>query len=174
MISELLKDGTLMAKRDGSIWRCKTRSRTGRVRSISPERTDRAKSDGYRVVNAGKDGRDYRLLAHRIVWIAFNGEIEHGKEINHIDGNRGNNAIENLEVVSKSENLKHSYDHLCRSRNTGIKNGRSKLASHEVAEIRSSKDSSRKLASRFGVSHRMVLNIKAGKAWRDEFPEVAS
>lgn len=43
-------------------------------------------------------------LLHRVVWIAFNGEIPEGKEINHIDCNRSNCNLSNLEILTHKEN----------------------------------------------------------------------
>lgn len=42
---------------------------------------------------------------HRIVWETFNGEIPDGYEIDHIDGNRLNNALSNLRCVTHTENM---------------------------------------------------------------------
>lgn len=47
------------------------------------------------------------MLAHRIVWQLHNGEIPHGMQVDHIDGVRVNNDIENLRLASVSENLQN-------------------------------------------------------------------
>jgi len=52
-------------------------------------------------------------LVHRLVYIAFNGMIEYGYEINHKDCNKQNNSLYNLECVTHSENMKHAYDNNC-------------------------------------------------------------
>ena len=46
---------------------------------------------------------------HRLVYECFNGDIPDGMQINHIDSNRQNNCIDNLEIVTKSENMKHAF-----------------------------------------------------------------
>lgn len=51
-----------------------------------------------------------RYLLHRAMWIAFKGDIPSGYEINHKDGNKLNNMIYNLELVTHSENLQHAHD----------------------------------------------------------------
>ncbi len=49
------------------------------------------------------------LCVHRIVFYKFSGFLDSKLDINHIDGNTFNNSYDNLELVSRSENLKHSY-----------------------------------------------------------------
>jgi len=44
---------------------------------------------------------------HRYIWQMYNGKIPKGKEINHKDRNINNNKIENLELVTKKQNLKY-------------------------------------------------------------------
>lgn len=48
---------------------------------------------------------------HRLVYMAHVGEIPQDKEINHIDHNRGNNRLENLELVTHQENVLASMRH---------------------------------------------------------------
>lgn len=57
------------------------------------------KSSGYYTNNDG-------YLLHRAVWGAANGPIPEGSEINHVDLDRSNNRITNLQVLSKVEHLK--------------------------------------------------------------------
>lgn len=57
-------------------------------------------------------------LLHRIIWETFNGEIPQGKEIDHIDCNKQNNALSNLRLITHSENVKLAYANKCRKPNT--------------------------------------------------------
>lgn len=54
------------------------------------------------------NGKKKRCYAHRLVAIAFLDRFEGKNEVNHIDGNKLNNCIDNLEWVSSSENKKHA------------------------------------------------------------------
>lgn len=44
-------------------------------------------------------------LIHRIVWETFIGEIPEGYEIDHIDSNKENNALSNLQLLTHKENI---------------------------------------------------------------------
>jgi hypothetical protein len=61
---------------------------------------------GYRVVGGARIPGRYQQ-AHRIIWSFLNGEIPEGMMIDHIDGNKLNNRIENLRCVSAQDNLRN-------------------------------------------------------------------
>lgn len=54
-----------------------------------------------------KDGKHKGKYVHRLVWEAFNGPIPPGMEINHIDEDKSNNALSNLELVTHKQNMNH-------------------------------------------------------------------
>lgn len=62
------------------------------------------------------DGERKRLYAHRVVAEAFIPNPNHKPCVNHLDCNRDNNCVENLEWVTHSENSQYAYD--CGSRAT--------------------------------------------------------
>lgn len=67
------------------------------------------KNKGYLTVDLCKDGKVKTTLVHRIVADAFLPEEEGKKTINHIDGDKTNNEVCNLERASQSENIKHAF-----------------------------------------------------------------
>lgn len=83
----------------------------------------------------GKFGQQYcavdfypkkNIRVHRLVAKAFLPNPENKREVNHIDGNKFNNSVDNLEWVSGSENCKHAYDVLRRKKFFGSNNHNSK------------------------------------------------
>lgn len=58
-----------------------------------------------------------QVSVHRLVVEAFTGEIPEGLQVNHLDGNKQNNHISNLELCTAQENTLHAY-------RTGLAKGR--------------------------------------------------
>lgn len=82
-------------------------SNLGRVKNTKTNKIVKGttRTDGYhqtrlQVYNNGKS-----ILTHRLVWLTFVGEIEEGMVINHINGDKSDNRLENLEKVSHQENM---------------------------------------------------------------------
>lgn len=76
-----------------------------------PERilTTNIYRDGYARTTLCKYGIEKQILIHRLMAIAFIPNTKNKPFINHIDGNKQNNALENLEWCTSSENAIHSY-----------------------------------------------------------------
>ena len=84
---------------------------------------------GYMNVRLCKDGTVKKFKVHRLVTMAFIENLNGFPEINHKDGNKENNFVENLEWVTRSQNIKHAFDTGLKPRNStgyGENNGRHK------------------------------------------------
>lgn len=55
------------------------------------------------------NGKKTSHLIHKLVYTLFNLDYDEKKQINHIDGNKSNNSLCNLELITPSENMIHSY-----------------------------------------------------------------
>lgn len=62
-----------------------------------------AKGDYFRVILRGSRHRRRSCYIHRLVWEAFVGEIPKGYIVHHKDGNRQNNSLSNLKLVTTKE-----------------------------------------------------------------------
>lgn len=91
-------------------------SNKGNIRRIGKEKNRKLNMnrDGYLLVNLYKNGVSKRLLVHRLVAKAFLPNPNNLPQVNHKDGAKSNNHIENLEWCTASENIIHTYQKLNR------------------------------------------------------------
>ena len=92
------------------------------------------KSNGYRIITLINGNRKKCLHMHRLVAEMFIGKCPIGLEVNHKDSNRENNVVENLEYMTRSENLQHASQKL--RMGNGERNHTAVLTSSDVIEIR--------------------------------------
>ena len=88
-------------------------SNYGNVRSLKGETKllqQRILNSGYLYVSLTHKGKSKNKTIHRLVADAFLDKKEGKSFVNHIDGNKKNNNIKNLEWVTRSENMKHAYN----------------------------------------------------------------
>ena len=85
-------------------------SSNGRVvNSRNKEKALQDTTDGYLKVDLYDNGDRITKRVHRLVAEAFIPNPDNKPDINHKDGNKQNNAVDNLEWVTKSENMQHAY-----------------------------------------------------------------
>lgn len=116
---------------------------------------------GYVDVQLAKEGNHFHRLVHRLVAEAFIGASD--LQVNHKDGNKDNNHVENLEWCSHSENQIHCTTVL--KKRIGEKNKSSKLKEADVLAIRNDARLLREIAKDYEVTLQAVHLIKSGKNW---------
>ena len=132
---------------------------------------------GYVRIGAWINGKVVRRQAHQMIWEAVNGPIPDGMVINHINGKKTDNRIENLEAVTPSENAKHAFAMGLNTPRSGDLHGMSKLTWDDVAVIRrkfSSGVKKSELSREFGVALKHINRIVNNKAWRLPHKEACS
>lgn len=125
-------DGLYEVSSEGRLRQCSGMSRrTGRV--LKPQ----VRPNGYVQASVRFIDGSYKYpLMHRLVAEAFIGPIPDSMQINHKNGDRSDNRVENLEIVTCSENNRHAYRVLGRERPEGSKHPVSKLSEEDVMDIR--------------------------------------
>lgn len=94
-------------------------------------------------------------------------------EVNHKDGDKSNNSVDNLEWCTRSDNLKHAYTHGLRTAK-GTNNARCKLSADNVAYIKNNyirgdrQYGAKALASKFNVAPQTVCAVISGQNWKGE------
>lgn len=101
-----------------------SKSRNGTKGGIIKPFFDR-KENGYLKVHLYKNGKQYQPFVHRIVAETFIPKIDGKNEVNHINGNKKDNRVENLQWCSRSENMLHANEKglIGRKRVVQMKNG---------------------------------------------------
>ena len=66
------------------------------------------KCSGYKMINLNKDGKMKNETIHSMVAKAWIGPIPKGYCVNHKDGNKHNNKLNNLEIITKSQDVLHA------------------------------------------------------------------
>ena len=121
---------------------------------------------GYAYVSILLKPKTYRRKSvHRLVLEAYTNSVCSRTQINHIDGNKSNNDITNLEWCTRSENMAHAYETGLLSK-VGIKNSLAKLSERDVASIRSSSLSNTQLGKLYNIDRSTISNIRTRKTWK--------
>lgn len=143
------------------------RSRAGKRTYVGRQLRPSKRKNGRLTVYLRREGRDLQREVHRIVADAFIGPCPEGKEVNHIDGYPDNNKADNLEYVTRSENVLHAYRLGLLRANCGEDQHLAKLTTEQVVVIRGCKDvPSTLLAKVFSVSKPTIAAVRRMKTWR--------
>lgn len=130
---------------------------------------------GYPFVSLTRDYRSVGHYVHRLVAAAFLGPCPEGMEVNHKDSNRQNNHVDNLEYVTRAENMLHAYRVGGRIQRYGEQSPNSRLTTaqaFEIWQLRQSGIGVRELGRRYAISPRVISKIQSGTAWKRAIAEM--
>ncbi len=121
---------------------------------------------GYPVVCLNGKEKPVLKSIHRMVIEAFIGTIPDGKQVNHKDGNKENNHLDNLEICTLSQNQLHRHRVL--GQNNGENHPGSKLKESDVHRIRrmvADGMADQEIADAHLVNRSTISHVRRGKTW---------
>lgn len=114
--------------------------------------------NGYMCVYLSNNKVQTKHFIHRLVAKAFIKNPKNKRTINHINGNKKDNRVKNLEWLSYSENHIHAYD-------ISLKSLSRKLNEQQASDIFLSSEKNKLLAQKYKVSETTIRDIKRGRTW---------
>lgn len=149
-----------------------TATKSGKVFSYKKKRKElkiHINNAGYKFVGlyCNRTKKTKSFPVHRILAMIFIGDIT-GMQINHKNGNKLDNRINNLEICTASENILHSFKMGMSTINKGSECNLSKLREHQIKTIKKrilAGHKNKKIAKDYNVDPSLISHIKRGKAW---------
>lgn len=170
-------EGRYKASPDGKIFAVDRRVAAGHGfrTAYGHELKQTFQNSGYLTVGLHKNCKFKRFLVHRIIVETFLRRIEKSEEVNHINGKKTDNRIENLEIVTRKQNIWHAIK-IGLMNLKGENNPSAKLTQKQVDEIRrdykfggkrNGGDGYRGLSEKYGVSWELIRDIIKGRIWKN-------
>lgn len=124
-------------------------------------------SHGYLQLVLARNGIRKSLKVHKIVALTFLGDIASGLVVNHKDGNKRNNNVSNLEIVTKREDVEHAIAHGLMPIGEDCTN--SKLSNSEVFSVLKMVEkgdlTQTQIGGIFSVHQSTISDIVRGRSW---------
>ncbi len=132
---------------------------------------------GYQTVMLYKNKRGKNFYIHRLVAEAFLDVVDGKDFVNHIDGDKTNNSVDNLEWVTRSENMLHAnaiglHTGSEKQKAAARENGKvmRKLTLEQVSEVKDMYADGmlqREIAEHFGMSQPQISSVLLGKVYKE-------
>ena len=142
------------------------RNKEGKINAFEIDKT------GYKRIKLYLNKKGNHFFIHRLIAIAFIPNPENKPFINHKDGNKLNNSIENIEWCTPKENAQHAMDTGLNS-NIGENHAHAKLKNKDVLFIRNEYNNSdnkvkitKDLSLMFSVHYAIIRGIVTRKQWK--------
>ena len=135
------------------------------------ERATRLNQKGYKYtfLTNGKNVKKTAII-HRLVAEYFLPNYDKNLQVNHIDGDKTNNKVENLEMVTGLENMRHASEHHLLKNVCGEKHYKTTLTNEDVIEIRKKYMpkvyTMKMLADEYNVTKKSISAIINRRTWK--------
>jgi len=137
-------------------------STDGKIRTQTGLILNSNMANGYEGISVGEI-KDY---VHRVVASKFIPNPNNYTDVNHIDGNKKNNNVNNLEWCDRSYNLNHAISTGLKVYKKGLKNKQRRFSDVEIDYIRNSNKGSTTIGRELGVSKTTIQNIRRGLIYK--------
>ena len=131
----------------------------------------RKSQNGYLYVNLSKNGKYKSKNIHILVAKAYIPNPNNFPQVNHIDGNKSNNNVNNLEWCTASHNMKHAYKIGVLTLKKGEEHNSAKLKEKDIIEIRNKFETKKythlMLANEYGVTRGNIRHILTRRTWKE-------
>jgi hypothetical protein len=129
---------------------------------------------GYLKIDLSTDGQNKNYAIHRLVAEVYHSNPDNLPQVNHIDGDKSNNHISNLEWCNNSHNQKHAYQIGLQKRQSrkGEMGNNSKLTNEDIKWIRNNYIPNhnifgqRAISQKFNISQSQISFIVNKKTWK--------
>lgn len=132
-------------------------------------RPNAQKNTGYLYVTLYQNAKGASRNVHKLVADAFIPNPDNLPEVDHVNGRKAENNVENLERVTRLENVKRAWAHGLYPRQCGEGINTSKLSEEDVLEIRrlhaTTVPNQSELGRRFSVRSATINSIVKGRSW---------
>jgi HNH endonuclease len=160
LILSLFKLGKYKVNSDGNVYL----KISGNWRLVKP--FNRNSSDYSRITLIGTKSKYILCYAQCVIWLFFNGTYDENLQLNHIDGNKQNNSLANLEIVTRLQNAQHAVKLGLYKR--GEESGKSDFTSNQIKEIKSLFSKGYKqidISKKLKIHKSTVWRVINNKAW---------
>lgn len=136
----------------------------GKVKVLTPH----PNTKGHLRVQLYIGGKKKIFLVHRLVAQAFIPNPDNKPEVNHINGIKTDNRVENLEWCTRAENVQHAYDTGLKVTVQGEESSSAKLTNEQARFIRENTDglTCAELGEIFDVSQQTIIEIQLGNRYK--------
>ena len=158
MRKELHNTPNYLVDTEGEIYNAKTGKRKSQF----------VNKDGYKTVDIYVNNKCTKYAVHRFVAIAFIPNPENKPCVNHIDGNKTNNRVSNLEWVTYSENNFHAFSAGLSTPRLGVDNNMASISedtARTICKMIEDGYRNKEIYSLLQISPHIVKQIRAGRTW---------